>query len=157
MKKTNFKKFLSVILALVLIAVTALILTGCGDKKDTNESTNPTVAETGSNDPVTEDGVIVKGEGKTEFLFNVTNLDGSVTEFKILTDEETVGAALLKLGLISGDNSEYGLYVKVVNGTELNYDTDGKYWAFYVNGEYAMTGVDSTAIESGTTYEFKAE
>lgn len=39
----------------------------------------------------------------------------------------------------------------------LDYDTDGAYWAFYINGEYAMTGVDATSIEAGASYTLKAE
>ena len=34
---------------------------------------------------------------------------------------------------------------------------DGKYWAFYVNGEYAVSGVDTTEITEGGLYEFRAE
>ena len=49
------------------------------------------------------------------------------------------------------------IYVKTVNGVTLDYDKDGKYWAFYVNGEYAQTGVDSTDITAGAEYSFKAE
>ena len=64
---------------------------------------------------------------------------------------------MFDLGLISGDESEYGLYVKTVNGVTLDYDKDGKYWAFYVDGEYAATGVDSTDIAAGSTYTFKVE
>ena len=30
-------------------------------------------------------------------------------------------------------------------------------WAFYINGEYAMTGVDSTEITEGAEYTFKVE
>ena len=73
------------------------------------------------------------------------------------TDEETLGAALLKLGVVAGDDSEYGLYVKTVNGETADYDTDGSYWAFYIDGEYAMAGVDYTAPEAGKTYAFKVE
>ena len=79
------------------------------------------------------------------------------SHFEIHTDEKTVGAALLSLGLIAGEDSEYGLYVKTVNGVTVDYDQDGKYWAFYVDGEYAATGVDSTDITAGATYTFKAE
>ena len=61
------------------------------------------------------------------------------------------------MGLIAGEDSDYGLYVKTVNGVTVDYDTDGKYWAFYVDGEYAATGVDSTDITAGATYTFKAE
>ena len=68
-----------------------------------------------------------------------------------------VGEALLDLGIVAGDTTEYGLYVKTVNGVTLDYDADGAYWAFYINGEYASTGVDSTNIEAGATYTLKAE
>ena len=61
------------------------------------------------------------------------------------------------LELIAGDESEYGLYVKMVNGITADYDADGVYWAFYINGEYAATGVDSTPITEGESYSFKVE
>ena len=83
--------------------------------------------------------------------------EGNETAFEIHTDKETVGEALLELGLIAGDESEYGLYVKTVNGITADYDKDGVYWAFYVNGEYAQTGVDSTSITEGDSYSFKVE
>ena len=76
-------------------------------------------------------GTVSMGEGETMFLFNVVDP--------------------------AGEDSEYGLYVKTVNGVTVDYDQDGKYWAFYVDGEYAATGVDSTDITAGATYTFKAE
>ena len=83
--------------------------------------------------------------------------DGKSVTFTVNTDEKTVGAALLKLGVIAGEDSDYGLYVKTVNGETADYEKDGAYWAFYVNGEYAMTGVDYTAPEAATTYGFHVE
>ena len=80
-----------------------------------------------------------------------------IAALALSTGEKTVGAALLSLGLIAGEDSEFGLYVKTVNGVTVDYDKDGKYWAFYVDGEYAATGVDSTDITAGATYTFKAE
>ena len=38
-----------------------------------------------------------------------------------------------------------------------DYDVDGTYWAFYVNGEYATSGVDTTTIKDGESYMFKVE
>lgn len=99
----------------------------------------------------------VLGEGQTVFTFNVTDADGNETNFEIHTDKETVGDALLELNLIAGEDSEYGLYVKTVNGITADYDKDQTYWAFYVNGEYAQTGVDSTNVTAGDTYSFKVE
>lgn len=74
-------------------------------------------------------------------------------KFTINTDKDTVGAALLEHKLIAGDESEYGLYVKTVNGILADYDVDKSYWAFYINGEYAMTGVDATAIDTEAAYQ----
>lgn len=75
-----------------------------------------------------------------------------VITFTLHTDKTTVGEALLEQELIAGEQGAYGLYVKVVNGMEADYDKDQTYWAFYINGEYAMTGVDGTAINENDTY-----
>ncbi|MBR5442520.1 MAG: DUF4430 domain-containing protein [Clostridia bacterium] len=154
MKKTNFKKSLICILSFVLIAVIALTMFGCGktDEAKAPETTAP-VADTA---PHAADKTVL-GEGATVFDFAVTGADGNTTSFEIHTDEKTVGDALIKLELIQGEDSEYGLYVKTVNGITYDYDADGKYWAFYENGAYANAGVDSTPITDGAAYEFKAE
>ena len=69
----------------------------------------------------------------------------------------SVGAALQELELIDGEEGQYGLYVTTVNGITVDYDKDGMYWAFYVNDEYAQTGVDATEIKEGDSYALKAE
>lgn len=142
----NFlSKFSKSILCAVLVAVMALTVSGCGESKPTDNPTQQTSNR------------VVKGEGETVFNFDVTDLEGNTTLFEIHTDKTIVGEALLELGIIEGDNSEYGLYVKKVNGVEADYDKDQTYWAFYVNGEYAMSGVDTTDIDTDTTYAFKIE
>ena len=47
--------------------------------------------------------------------------------------------------------------MKTVNGITADYDTDGVYWAFYVNDEYATSGVDVTEITEGDSYALKVE
>ena len=142
MKKNS--RFLSLILCVVLVAAMALTAVGCGKK-----------------DNATADGTFVSGatlgDGATTFTLEVVDQEANTVTATVKTDEETVGAALLELGVIAGEDSEYGLYVKTVNGITLDYDTDGKYWAFYIDGEYAMTGVDSTDVVDGSTYKFAAE
>ena len=146
MSKNSRKKLLSILLCIALIAAMALCTAGCGSK-DAPETTVSAGAA----------GATSVGEGQTAFRFTVVDADGKETAFDVHTDETTVGAALLARGLIDGDDSEYGLYVKTVNGLTVDYDKDGKYWAFYVDGEYAATGVDSTDIAAGSTYTFKVE
>ena len=96
------------------------------------------------------------GEGATKFTFTVTDPDGNETAFLVSTDKTVVGEALQELNLIQGEEGPYGLYVKTVNGITVDYDTHGMYWAFYVNGEMAPSGVDMTEIKPDETYAFKA-
>lgn len=158
MKMTSIKKVLSLLLCFVLIAVVALFATGCGaEKPETPPETTNEVNSTLPSSDDSDSAPVKMGQGEKQFTFKVTDPEGAVSVFEINTDKATVGEALLELELIKGEDGPYGLYVKTVNGVTVDYDKDGKYWAFYANGEYASTGVDSTAIEADTVYEFKAE
>lgn len=181
MQMKRRKKLTSFVLCMVLIVAMALGTSGC------NGSTNKDAASnTGASDPGTSDAgasntgasnegtsdagtsdagteedaqtdASVLGVGNTVFCLTVVDREGSEKAFEIHTDKETVGAALLELGLIAGEESTYGLYVKTVNGITADYDKDGTYWAFYINGEYASSGVDSTKIAEGESYSLKIE
>ena len=150
--KVRNKKFFSLLLCMMLTVAMAFSTTGCsGNNKESDVQTETQVEADAQTDAT------ALGEGQTVFTFNVTDADGNETNFEIHTDKETVGDALLELDLIAGEDSEYGLYVKTVNGITADYDKDQTYWAFYVNGEYAQTGVDSTNVTAGDTYSFKVE
>ena len=125
------------------------------DDNDT-EQKDTSAADQKEEDNTSSD-ITVLGEGETSFSFSVVDKEGSETLFEIHTDKETVGEALLELELIDGDESEYGLYVKTVNGITADYDKDGVYWAFYISDEYAETGVDSTKIVDGNEYSFRMQ
>jgi hypothetical protein len=92
------------------------------------------------------------GNGETTVNVEVKAGEHSVS-FTINTDKTTLGEALLEHSLIEGEDSQYGLYVKKVNGILADYDINGSYWGFYKNGEYMMSGVDSTEIADGEHYE----
>lgn len=92
------------------------------------------------------------GEGAKTLSVEVTAEDKTIT-FTIHTDAENLRGALEENGLVSGDESEYGLYVKSVNGIAADYDADGYHWALSKAGEYLMTGVDDTLIADGEQYE----
>ena len=168
MQMTKIKRSLSLFLCTVLIAATALAVTGCSGKDDaasgsgssaaagsSTAQVNSSAAQPGSSTAQT--GGKVLGEGKTVFTFVVTDGDGNETAFEIHTDKATVGEALTELGLIAGEEGQYGLYVTEVNGVAADYDKDGVYWAFYVDGEYASAGVDATEVTAGAAYAFKLE
>ena len=130
MKNTrNF--FVARVLPLVLIAVIALSVVSCGTQKPVADGTEKT------------------------FTFEAYDLDGSkLYGAEITTRAATVAEALLEKELVTGENGQFGLYVQSVCGVEAVYEKDQTYWAFYINGEYAMTGSDLTAPENGATYSF---
>ena len=129
MKKTKFTKILSLLLCLVLVAAIALIGSGCGVKEKTEPS------------------------DEKEFNFVVTHSNGEEKSFTIKSSKKTVGEALGDEKLISGEDG----MVFTVDGETVKFEDEGKYWAFYIDGKYAMTGVEKTDIENGKTYAFKVE
>ncbi len=94
------------------------------------------------------------GEGSKTISVEVKAEDKSVL-FTIHTDKKTVGEALLEHKLIDGDEGDFGLYVKQVNGIIADFDEDQTYWAFYIDGELALTGVDMTDIDESATYRLE--
>ncbi len=155
MQKKCIRKLSSFLLCMVLMVAMALFAGGCSGK--TNEQSASAKTEQSTEVQEAAGGQTELGEGASQFTFTVVDKDGVEMQFIIHTDKETVGEALLELELIAGDESEYGLYVKTVNGITADYDTDGTYWAFYINDEYAPTGVDATAVTEGAVYAFKVE
>jgi len=92
------------------------------------------------------------GSGKKVVQVEVKADEQSIT-FTISTDAENLGDALLENKIVEGEEGACGLYIKKVNGILADYDTDSTYWGFFQNGEYMMTGVDSTAISGGEHFE----
>ncbi len=138
MKKT---KLLAVI-TVMIIAVAMLI--SCGQSEP-----DPTLWDDAT---YKEDATF--GEGEKTVTVEVAVYENLVT-FTINTNADTVGAALVEHGLIEGDAGAYGMYVKVVNGIRADYDIDQSYWAFYIDGEFGLSGVDQTEITEGVIYRLE--
>ena len=117
------KKLISLLLALALV----FTLAACGNKEE----------------PAPE---------AASFKVVVTDLEGNETAFEYSSNAASVGEALVAEGLIEGHETQYGLYIDTVNGITADWDNDQTYWAFYVNGEYAATGIDTSTIVANTTY-----
>lgn len=91
------------------------------------------------------------GEEKS-FTLQVIHGDGSRMETTVDTEKDTVGEALLDAGLIDGDQGPYGLYVTTVD-KETADETQEEWWCLTKGGGSVNTGVDSTPVEDGATYE----
>lgn len=143
MKKTRL-----LITVIAVIIASAFVLCSCKSKPDTPTTTAA---------PVEMTSMPELGQGEKTFIFQVHDAEGHITPFKINTDKTIIGEALQELGIIEGEEGDYGLYVKTVNGIFAEYETTGTYWAFYVGDAYASAGIDMTEIVNGETYSLRIE
>lgn len=92
--------------------------------------------------------------GAKKITVEVVDDAGASKMYEVATDAEYLRQALEEAeGLtVEGTESEYGLVVETVNGLTADYNTDGAYWAFYVDGEYCNYGVDEQPVEDGQAY-----
>lgn len=166
------KKLAALLLALAMV----FALAACGDAETTQspapaesaqptETAQPTEDTEPSSEPSAEASVwdsaeytedTELGEGASTITVECTADDRTVT-FTVHTDAEYLGAALQEIGLLEGEESQYGLFVTAVNGMSADYEADGYYWAIYIDGEYALTGVDSTPVTDGGSYSLVRE
>lgn len=128
-KRTYTKKGLALALGLLLVLG---LFSGCGEKPGA-------------------------GEGESGLVKNITlqvvHRDESVKDFQLATDKETLRQALEEEGLIAGEESEFGMFVKTVDGETAD-DSKQEWWCLTKGGETWTSGVDSTEIADGDTFEF---
>ena len=91
-------------------------------------------------------------QGAKTVTVEVVHKDESKKTFIYHTDAEYLGEVIQAEGLVKGEEGDYGLYIKEVDGETADYDTDGAYWAFYQGGEYASLSVDQTPIQDGDAF-----
>lgn len=91
--------------------------------------------------------------GEKSFTLRVIHGDGSEKTFQVTTKKDTVGEALVEAELIAGEAGPYGLYVTTVDGESADQAKE-QWWCMTKSGDSVNTGVDSTQVEDGATYEF---
>ena len=142
--KCKMKKLFKISALLLAVLMLVFCFTACGNKVD--------------KEGLWEDATYLKdttvGKGDTSFKVEIAIGEQSIT-LTVKTDAETVGAALLENGIVEGEDGSYGLYIKKVNGVTADYDKDKAYWAFYIDGEFATSGVDSIEIDTDVTYKLE--
>lgn len=93
--------------------------------------------------------------GAKTFTVEVVHADGGSKTFTYHTDEEFLGVVLETEGLIKGEMGPYGLTIFEVDGERAVWEENGAYWAIFVNGEYGMTGVDTTPVNDGDAFKLE--
>ena len=121
------------------------------DKSQTTETT-PTQTEA-------KDGTETEPTQPTEtgiaFTVEIVHKDGTSKKLELRSDKEFLGDVLAEKELIEYDEGAYGKFIKSADGEKAVYEEDSAYWAFYVDGEYALFGVDQTPIEEGKLYKLE--
>lgn len=90
--------------------------------------------------------------GQKNISVTVIYADASTDTFSISTHAEFLRGALEEQNLVAGDESEFGLFVKTVNGVTAD-EANQEWWCFTKGGEEVLTGVDTTPIADGDAFE----
>lgn len=101
-------------------------------------------------------------KGSKNCTLEVLDDKGEITTYEISTDVEYLRELMDEAVenedfSYDGEDGDYGLYIETVNGITADYETDGAYWAIYVNGEYGQNSADLQPIADGDTYRLAYE
>lgn len=131
-EKSKNRKVIIGIIGIVLIAVICVVMCFVygGDKEEAS------------------------GVEKTITIHVESARDSYVFDEEYNTDIEYLGDFLVEEHLIGFETSEYVRYITSVQGYNAD-DKEQSWWNVSVNGESAMTGVDSIAVEDGAVYSFE--
>lgn len=71
------------------------------------------------------------------------------------TDDNQTALELLQANAqVEYDEYSFGIFVTTINNLKAD---NSHYWAFYVNGEYAMESADATKLQAGDVVSFVYE
>ena len=90
--------------------------------------------------------------GEKSINVTVVHADGTKNVFSFSSDAETLRTPLENAGLISGEESTYGLFIRTVDGESAD-ETKQQWWCITKDGQETETGVDSIMIADGDRYE----
>jgi flagellar basal body-associated protein FliL len=178
---SKVKILIGVLIVVVLAVIFALVYNNFGPKSSSkNDNTNGTAIEQNSEDTentevasadesevddsqvATETWTETTPEGSDDANDETTkNITIEVIDdqeqsvlYEVETDAEFLRQAMEESDMeFSGEESDYGMYVQTINGVTADYNTDGAYWAFYVDGDYCNYGIDSQPLEDGQAYQ----
>lgn len=145
-------KIISLLMALLLVCG---IFAGCAGQNTSSPASgaNSSAVDSKVNSKVdsttgsTADSAAVKN-----ITVTVVHKDGSSKDFPIAASGETLREALEQEKLVEGEESEYGLFVKTVDGETVD-DGNQEWWCLTKGGEQVNTGVDGVKIADGDKYE----
>ncbi len=134
------KRFVALLLAILCI----FAVCSCKSQEKTGEPDNVP--------PTPGSGDVLESDGVKHIVVKVVDKENKEETFEIDTTSEMLRGALDELGIVEGDETQYGLFIKTVNGLTVD-DGNEEWWCLTKGGESVMTGVDSTPIADGDQFE----
>lgn len=160
MRKTRLG--LAALLCALTVTFTACGQNGAVSSGDVSVSENPDSANSVSDvsavssDSLWDDALYTEdteiGEGAHSVLIEVKAEEKSVT-LTLRSDKDNLADILTENKIAEGEDSQYGLYIKKVNGILADFDVDGSYWGLFKDGEMTATGTSGITVSDGEHYE----
>ena len=92
---------------------------------------------------------------KHTYTVQVVHSDGTMLEKEITTRQKYLAHALFDEGILVEEEAlTTGMYL-IVDGEEASWEKDQAYWGFFVNGEYAIEGMNTTQTVAGAVYRLE--
>lgn len=91
-------------------------------------------------------------QGAKSIQIEIIVSETDTRNYTLHTDAEFLRQALEENHLVTGSESEFGLFVTSVDGVTAD-TSKQQWWCFTKGGETVNTGVDSTPIASGDKFE----
>lgn len=141
-----------------LLCAFAITLAGCGEKPSSegvvvsaaSGSTGDALSPLWERALYTEDCEIGSGAHSARITVGIGERTVVIT---VKSDKTNLAEMLTESGLAEGDKSEYGLYIKRVNGVLADYDADKAFWSLLQNGTPTAVGASSITVKDGDAYE----
>ncbi len=155
-KIKNGEKFhMKKIISLLVLSLLIFSLISCTVEQNTTvptdtESTGAQTTDIWSKAVYTNETTLGEGEKNVSVIVRVNTHS---VKINVKTNEQTLGKALVDVGLIDGDKTQYGLYITKVNGIVADFDADSAFWSLEREGVQTPTGIDSTAISDNDVFE----
>ena len=144
---------LSLLLGLLLVLG---VFAGCSDGNSssaTSQASSTVSGEASAPASTAADSGSSESVSTKTITLQVVHKDKSKKDFEIATEAENLREALEQEKLIGGDESEFGLFVKTVDGETVD-DANEEWWCLTKGGEMWNNGVDTTELSDGDAYEF---
>lgn len=92
--------------------------------------------------------------GSKQITISVVSSAEETTTYALSTNAEyLLGAMQEAEGLtFSGSNGPYGMMITTVNGETADYNVNGAYWGFFVNGDYCNYGISEQPVHDGDAF-----